>query len=133
MAWPVLLLCPAVDVGLQLKQMYLQAITHGIPAQLQTGDFWDAIEVKIATALLRAVVFPEAATEGLKRRVIGSSSDVKVPLTTGLGASHSVCVKAQRMCEGLPAPYVLNTVSCTGSAQQQALMWFEQRFHSLPS
>jgi hypothetical protein len=77
--------------ALQNKIMYNEAVARGIPAELVGAtDLWDTIEVKIALALLKAVVCPEAATEGLKRRVIGSSSDVKVPLTTGLGASHSV-------------------------------------------
>lgn len=81
----LLLLCPVGGLDLQLQQVYRHAITHSVPAHLRTGNFWDAIEVKTALALLRAVVYPDASTEGLKRRIIGSSTDVKVPLTTGLG------------------------------------------------
>jgi hypothetical protein len=63
-----------------------------VPAHLQTGDFWEAPEVKAALALLRAVVHPVAASEGIKRRIIKSSSEVKVPLTSGFG-EWRVCVQ----------------------------------------
>lgn len=71
----------------QVKMMYSAAIAAAVPCHLQVGDFWDAIEVKTVLSLLRAVVYPEAASEGIKRRLIKSSADVKVPLTSGLGGS----------------------------------------------
>jgi hypothetical protein len=76
----------------QLKLAYLKAIQSGLSAHLQVGDFWDAIEVKTALALLRAVAYPEAASEALKRRIVKSSGDVKVPLTSGLGEQACAAV-----------------------------------------
>lgn len=71
---------------LQLRSAYRAAIASGIPAHIQTGDLWESIEVKTLLALLRSVVHPSAAGEGVRRRLVGSSSpEVKVPLTAGLG------------------------------------------------
>lgn len=63
------------------------------------GNFWDAIEVKAALALLRAVVYPEAASEALKRRIVKSSGDVKVPLTSGLGEHASAVFVVTQILE----------------------------------
>jgi hypothetical protein len=79
--------------------LYSSAIAAGIPCHLQVGDFWDAIEVKTALALLRAVVYPEAASQGIKRRLIKGSADVKVPLTSGLGELHGDLSRARHTRE----------------------------------
>lgn len=76
--------------GVQIKSVYLHAVRNSVPAHLQIGDFWDALEVKASLALLRAVVHPVAASEGIKRRIVNSSSEVKVPITSGFGESQLV-------------------------------------------
>jgi len=73
---------------LQLRDAYRNAVAAGVPAHIQVGDLWESIEVKTVLALLRAVVYPAAAGEGLRRRIITNSSpEVKVPVKKGLGKS----------------------------------------------
>lgn len=84
---PGLCCCPPCAAGVQIKSVYLHAVRNAVPAHLQIGDFWDAPEVKASLALLRAVVHPVAASEGIKRRIVKSSSEVKVPITSGFGES----------------------------------------------
>lgn len=83
----VLACAVAPCAGVQIKSAYLHAVRNAVPAHLQIGDFWDAPEVKASLALLRAVVHPVAASEGIKRRIVKSSSEVKVPITSGFGES----------------------------------------------
>jgi hypothetical protein len=92
--------CVCCLCHLQLKLAYGQADKQGIPVHLQGGDFYDSIEIKTALALLRAVVYPEAASEGLKRRVIMGSAEVKLPLTRGLGEIPS---STALLCRGSTA------------------------------
>lgn len=83
-------MCCCCSLPAQLNDVYRALLKAGIPADLQTGSFFDAIEVKTALALLRAVADPERAGEALEQRIIVADSDVKVPLTAGLGKWRAV-------------------------------------------
>lgn len=83
--------------AVQLGEAYRAALRHGVPAHLQTGDFWDAIEIKTALALLRAVVYPAAASEGIKRRIVRANQEVKMPVTAGFGEDQISCTASHVM------------------------------------
>jgi superfamily I DNA/RNA helicase len=84
------LMCYCCSLLAQLIAVYRELLRAGIPADLQTGSFFDAIEVRTALALLLAVADPERAGEALEQRIIQANSDVKVPLTAGLGKWRAV-------------------------------------------